>query len=559
MDKYDKSNAQMIIDGSGLFGPGGAYDGLNFLRIDDRGVWPDKDGCADVSFWLPQYLWKPCWDLEDHPDEPNDPNHEPGLPFPFDEYQLAAWMMGGLGGDIAGHYGDWDAGPDRELLAHPDARKARRGVTRAFAIVRTASAVVGVQPTEKQNQWRVAEDEYGRVLAEAEAREGNIDRARALLIGLREQVEALKVESDAAFESWRRAMVRKIFDGRRTAMMLIVQTTPEYQRDEADVEAAFKRLDDVKVAPDTGSKNSGAVRKAKQKVEWAQEAIERLRGDAWSPPKVLELLPANTGGAVSDDEQKFDSVLPDTPDALEEEAALFDGFDLVALGHELDAGRWSSLPTVQAKHAAMLMAGINPDHYPDPNQASPPNADLPRYRSALNTLESHGHDGVKRSLRDWVGLAELHGLQIDPRVRVAVERTVVPLSAGLETASASEVDGIQRQGAREAQDSDTQIEQVLDYKVLAMPDKLLSVFGGFGLKASHFEKLQGPLKRAQKVPGKPGRGGYPGLFCPYEVMAWMAKRERFQMSEATGWRLLEGHFEATYVKFSIIDPRSRDH
>ncbi|MFC7459041.1 hypothetical protein [Hydrogenophaga defluvii] len=303
MDKYDKSNAQMIIDGSGLFGPDGAYSGLSFLRVDDRGVWPDKDGCADVSFWLPEYLWKPYWELVDHPDEPNDPNQEPGLPFPFDEYQLAAWMMGGLGGQIAGHYGDWDAGPDQEMLAHPDARKARRGVTRAFELVRAAMLVVGSPPVEVQSQWHLAEDEYARALGEAKAREGDIDRARALLIGLREQADALKVKSEAAMAFWRRAMVRQLHDARRATCarqaqintILSAQATPEYQRDAAHAETVLKRLDNANAtlammtdalgnAPKTGDvgkirEAQAAVDEAQQDVERVQATIERLRGD----------------------------------------------------------------------------------------------------------------------------------------------------------------------------------------------------------------------------------------------------------------------------------------
>jgi hypothetical protein len=112
--------------------------------------------------------------------------------------------------------------------------------------------------------------------------------------------------------------------------------------------------------------------------------------------------------------------------AVRKEADFLNGFDAVALGHELDAEHWASLPTVQAKHAAMLMAGISPKHYPDPDQSPPPNADLPMYRSALYTLESYGQDAVTRSLRDWVLLAHSHGLQIDVRVLAAVASVPAP-------------------------------------------------------------------------------------------------------------------------------------
>lgn len=108
--------------------------------------------------------------------------------------------------------------------------------------------------------------------------------------------------------------------------------------------------------------------------------------------------------------------------------------------------------------------------------------------------------------------------------------------------------------ARDSHDPDVEQEQVIDRKALATPDQLITVFGGFGLKASQFKKLQGPLKRAQKEPGKIGRGGWPGLFCPYDVMMWLAKGKRYSMSERKGWDLLKRNFPDAYAKFSIGDP-----
>ena len=228
----------------------------------------------------------------------------------------------------------------------------------------------------------------------------------------------------------------------RMAQMRAEQGTPDYQRDAAHVDAAFKRLDDANAAMDAGNENTGAVCKARHRVEWAQEAIARLRGDDWSPPQELELLPTEPNVVPSDDEPAFDSVALGSRENLAETAGMYDGFELVALGHELDAEHWASLPTIQAKHAAMLMAGINPAQYPNPDQQAPAHADLPRYRMALGTFESHEqHDGIKRSLRDWVGLAQSHGLQIDVRVLAAVASApapTAPMKAELATASNDE-------------------------------------------------------------------------------------------------------------------------
>lgn len=91
----------------------------------------------------------------------------------------------------------------------------------------------------------------------------------------------------------------------------------------------------------------------------------------------------------------------------------------------------------------------------------------------------------------------------------------------------------------------------IDWKFLATPNELIVAFGAMcGLKAESFSKLQGPLKMARKVRGKPGRRGSPGLFCPYEVMTWLVKKKK--MRSDTGWRFLKSHFPAAYSKFSSL-------
>lgn len=93
----------------------------------------------------------------------------------------------------------------------------------------------------------------------------------------------------------------------RMTQMLAEQATPEYQRDVADVDAAFKLLDDAEVnlalmeealgnAPKTGDvtsvqKAQADVRKAQKRVDWAQAALDRMHGDECSSDKELDLLP----------------------------------------------------------------------------------------------------------------------------------------------------------------------------------------------------------------------------------------------------------------------------
>lgn len=195
----------------------------------------------------------------------------------------------------------------------------------------------------------------------------------------------------------------------RMAQMLSDQATPEYQRHSADVEAAVKRVDDTKAtldmmrealvnAPKTGDvgkirEAQAAMNEAQKNLEQAQATLERLRGN----------------------------------EPLIGEAAFQDGFDSVNLGRELEADHWATLPVVQATQAAILMSGINPAQYPNPDQQAPAHADLPRYRMTLSTFESHEqHDGIKRSLRDWVSVAQSHTLQIDVRVLAAVAFAPAP-------------------------------------------------------------------------------------------------------------------------------------
>ncbi|MDP3350701.1 MAG: hypothetical protein Q8S92_17045 [Hydrogenophaga sp.] len=90
----------------------------------------------------------------------------------------------------------------------------------------------------------------------------------------------------------------------RMAQMLSAQAVPEYQRDEADVDAGFKRLDDANAtlammtealvnAPKTGDvgkirEAQAAVDIARRDVEPAQTGLERLRGDDCSSPSAQE-------------------------------------------------------------------------------------------------------------------------------------------------------------------------------------------------------------------------------------------------------------------------------
>lgn len=112
------------------------------ICIDQRGVWPNF-GDDDVLGW------KPCWEMVDLPNAP-DCGTTAGLPFPFTEYQLAAWMQRGVGALVASCFGPWEGGgPDTSVLNHPEDNKAREAVKGAFELCRRAMAVVGKEPELK--------------------------------------------------------------------------------------------------------------------------------------------------------------------------------------------------------------------------------------------------------------------------------------------------------------------------------------------------------------------------------------------------------------------------
>lgn len=85
------------------------------FMLNKRGVWPvtesDKTDVKMSEFGQ----WRPASVFADDP-IPRDVDNEPMLPFPFTAGELAAFMVGGMGAAVAGHYGDWADGPDPDRL-----------------------------------------------------------------------------------------------------------------------------------------------------------------------------------------------------------------------------------------------------------------------------------------------------------------------------------------------------------------------------------------------------------------------------------------------------------
>lgn len=113
------------------------------LRVDDAGVWTGDEG---------PWLWLPSMELDTRE---IDLSATPGLPFPFDALDLAAFMVGGVGGWIREFYGPVEAGPDADRLAlmHQHANVARDALGAAYAALRDAADSADVEPDSNTPEW----------------------------------------------------------------------------------------------------------------------------------------------------------------------------------------------------------------------------------------------------------------------------------------------------------------------------------------------------------------------------------------------------------------------
>lgn len=102
----------------------------------------------------------------------------------------------------------------------------------------------------------------------------------------------------------------------------------------------------------------------------------------------------------------------------------------------------------------------------------------------------------------------------------------------------------------------------IDLTMVATRDELIEAFGKFtGMDKSWFDNLTGTprLMAARKFTGQGGRNSAQPLFCPYEVMQWLADPKRKKgkpLSDTTAWRLLKNNFPKVYNQYSIGDPNA---
>lgn len=102
----------------------------------------------------------------------------------------------------------------------------------------------------------------------------------------------------------------------------------------------------------------------------------------------------------------------------------------------------------------------------------------------------------------------------------------------------------------------------IDLSVVATRTELITAFGKFtGMDKSWFDNLTDTpkLKAARKYTGQGGRNSAEPLFCPYEVMQWLAdpkQKKGKPLTNTAAWRLLKSHFPKVYSHYSIGDPNA---
>ena len=100
----------------------------------------------------------------------------------------------------------------------------------------------------------------------------------------------------------------------------------------------------------------------------------------------------------------------------------------------------------------------------------------------------------------------------------------------------------------------------VDFDMVATRQKLIDAFGRpTGMNLTWFDNLNDSpkLKAARKCAGQGGRTPAEPLFCPFEVMLWLAEPKRKKgnpLKNADAWRMLKKNFVKVYNLHSIGDP-----
>ncbi len=210
----------------------------------------------------------------------------------------------------------------------------------------------------------------------------------------------------------------------------------------------------------------------------------------------------------------------------------------------LELDRQLERRNVHADEAALLLAGHDPNEVSlkDVFDMDTPVVSRADMKRLCKEFEGRQHS----SLAEWLAAAREAGLVVHPVVAQVID------DASLVGAQATVWDVLRSPPMESA---------VVDYSLLASPEQLIRAFNTFtGMEKRWFKVLGDTpaLRAARKVPGKRGRGGFSGMYCPLAVMLWLvdAKRRKGRpLSREKGWQLLGQHFPKVYAANSIGDPR----
>lgn len=203
------------------------FDNSSPWLVDDRGVWPAADFKeSDKLDLIPEYevlSWKPVMVFKNDHDAP-DCKSTPALAFPFNAGDLAAFMLEGLGDVVAKHYGDWEDGPNEDVLSEldPGDNHAREALYKAFNAYREALKKVGARPVELHESARILLNRY------TEARSAAFERERVFEVPHAQGSDSLESRAKLHDEYQRRKML---------ALEPLKELDEKVQRAQADANA----------------------------------------------------------------------------------------------------------------------------------------------------------------------------------------------------------------------------------------------------------------------------------------------------------------------------------
>jgi hypothetical protein len=191
----------------------------DYVTIKSDGAWPIESSGDDAGF----LHWRPDWELDD-PDSPA-PHEAPGLPNPFNDRYLAAFMLHGVGAEIAAACGAWADGPDERRFAAIGilGDRAKEAIRSAYVAYRDAESIVGKldQSAQDKTQKLVRQYAQHKIVANKlnDFREQGITDAerqhrrklaKVSVAALGRRVKKSRQLSDLAESVWRKAMVNQL-------------------------------------------------------------------------------------------------------------------------------------------------------------------------------------------------------------------------------------------------------------------------------------------------------------------------------------------------------------